>query len=303
MTADLELTAREAAKSLRNWRKSNTEADTRGVAHVGEGVLRCALCGTTLVVAQEDKGWYAASFSYSCADPGCGQGALPVAEVDRELEEFTRRRLKEPAVVAAWRATRLAELDEQIADARPILPWCWDQRRRRQLSRRLAPSEWLFTPYTCTSGSRHYLYFFGTELTDLIVERARTVAEPQRGRSVGELVQAEREWTYLWLDIHRLKRRQVRRMLGRRALQEIDDDWEQRQTRLWDLLKETDWQYSGPARQPLEDRAMDQEWSQSPGVMARQRRSLLAYALGDNQLVLSATVDAGSRVRVVPAVS
>ncbi|MFI7455448.1 hypothetical protein ACIBQX_48875 [Nonomuraea sp. NPDC049714] len=297
MTADLELTARQAAKALRDWtwRQPETKAGGRGGTHIGVGVLRCALCGGTLVGSDMATGWYASIALYSCADSDCEQTGVPVTEVDGELETFTRKRLAEPAVVARWRAAYLAELDDRIAEARPVLPWCRDQRRRRQLSRRLA----LFDGSArCVSSSMGNLFFFGAELADVVYERVRTAGESKQGRSIRELTQAAAEWRTLWRDIHGVARRDVRRVLGRRHLKEIYDEWDRLQERLWDLLNETDWQYPYPARLPLQDRAMDQKWSQSPGVMARQRRSLLAYALGDDQLVVAATKAAGSRVRV-----
>ncbi|MFC4008581.1 hypothetical protein ACFOY2_15225 [Nonomuraea purpurea] len=308
MTADVGLTIDDAISTMRNFRRTELDVapesgipDESDSPYIGEGFLRCARCEGAVVVDSQDVGWYTTSRFYRCPAPGCGRRA-PVSEVDAELESLTRQYLAEPTVGEAWRAERLAKMDHWIAVGRTVLPWCCDQRRRRELSRRLGKRQRMYV-----NAPKEQLFWFGTTLAGLIIDRVLTAGNSMKGRSLAELHSADREWISCYRSLEPWRRRELRRAVGGRGqLKKIDDEWEWLQNRVLGLLQETDWFYSGPpSRLPTEQRTMNEPWSQSPGVMGRERRALMMWALGARgsavRLVVALDAAPQKRVQVVPA--
>ncbi|QFY10556.1 hypothetical protein GBF35_31625 [Nonomuraea phyllanthi] len=315
MAADaLDLTMREAVSRMEKVWKIGSAAvvggvpDQRGASYLGEGVLWCGRCEGAIEERIEDEGWYAASRFYRCSTPSCPPTSAPASEIAAELESLTRQYLAEPEVAAAWRADRLAQLDDRIALARTVLPWCCDQRRRRKLSRSLAIRERM-TPglrVLYLNKPRRELFHFGCALANLITERVMTAGASTQGRPIEQLRDAWLEWFDLYRSLDRLSRRQVRRALGGRTeVKRIDDQWERLQNRVLDLVQETDWVYTGPRTHLTDEKPLKEPWSETPEVMPRERQSLMTWALGARgrhvRLVVTLDVDSGARINVVPA--
>ncbi|MFI7131567.1 hypothetical protein ACIBQ1_38235 [Nonomuraea sp. NPDC050153] len=310
MTANSGLTINDAISTMRNFRPDTLRKEVApesgilnepGASYIGEGLLRCARCEGPVVVGWQDEGWYARSSFYCCPTPDCSRASASIPEVDAELESLTRQYLAEPTVAEAWRAEHLAKLDHWIKLGRTVLPWCCDQRLRRELSRRLAKWQRMYV-----DEPKELLFWFGTTLAGLIVDRVIVAGNSMQGRPLAELHNANKQWFASYRSLGSLSRRELRRAVGGRGeLKKIDDEWERLQNRVLDLVQETDWFYSGPPRLPTEQNIMDEPWSQSPGAMGRKRRALMMWALGARgsavRLVVALDGAPQKRVEVVPA--
>lgn len=310
MTGSPGLTTARVVQVIQDLERTQPPGEDGTSAYVGDGVLWCGLCGGSVQTGELlfGRSHHAPldprSEYYHCASSGCGQVA-PVTTVHRELQAFTRQRLSETAFTATWSARRLAELDPQIAEARAVLAWCRDPRRRSQLRKPierkpigLGHLTW-GDPYPDAVSSS--LFSFAHQLMELIIERAEIAGSSEHGRPLQELETAYLNYAIAMAGtgMSLVPRRKVQRALGgRRQLARLEAVLDELRTRFWDLLEETQWRFTEPSRLPHK-RAAEQDWAQSPIAQGPQRRALLRMAVGEDRLEIVPASGDGPRVRAI----
>lgn len=278
-----------------------------GSMFLGDGMLVCALCNEPLAGGQPVGNHNPSPFGarYQCTgDDGCGGVYLSVAAVDRELQKLTRQRLWDPEFQTRWQAARMAELDARVVELRDVLLWCGDRRRLRQLARRQSLERWLGFPHP--KDLRDTLWELACHLSDLMIERTQLAGTPTRKTDSGplnRLKRMRREYTTVALAarpgylIWKGRRQELLRELGGRK--QLDALLDRLYSEFMEHLTTMDWYPVGPPRLPSDDKALWQDWSQSPVTQVQQRRALLDLARGTDELLVDPDAQAGSRVRRV----
>ncbi|MFI6084719.1 hypothetical protein ACIBBB_27740 [Streptomyces sp. NPDC051217] len=196
----------------------------------------------------------------------------------------------------------MAELDARVVELRDVLLWCGDRWRLRQLARRQSLERWLGFPHP--KDLRDTLWELACHLSDLMIERTQLAGTPTRKTDSGPLNRLNRmrhEYTTVALAarpdylIWKGRRQELLREVGGRK--QLDALLDRLYSEFMEHLTTMDWYPVGPPRLPWDDKALWQDWSQSPVTQVQQRRALLDLARGTDELLVDPDAQAGSRVR------